>query len=139
MKSYFTKSCSILTCLMLLLYASWGLAEVETSVQKTLQTEAAPIGVTVSPDGRSTFVLTEAGIVLVYDQLGKLTDRINVGTHVDQIVIGPGGEQLYASSQKNKTVEILLLSFIYDIRTNGSHFKGDANAPVTIAVFSEFQ
>ena len=137
--SYFTKFGLILIVLTLLLHSSRVLAEVETSVQQTLKTEAAPIDVAVSPDGRSTFVLTDEGSVLVYDRLGNLTDNINVGNHVNQIEIGPSGERLFATSQQNKTVEIILLSFIYDIRTDGSHFKGDANAPVTIAVFSEFQ
>ena len=139
MISRFTKTCSILIFLILYMNASWALATVETSVQKTLKTDAVPIDVTVSPDGQSTFVLTDEGSVLVYDQLGNQTDNINVGNHVDQIEMGPSGERLFATSRQNKTVEIILLNFIRNINTAGSHFKGDANAPVIITVFSEFQ
>ncbi|MBT8364687.1 MAG: hypothetical protein KJP23_08275 [Deltaproteobacteria bacterium] len=139
MISRFTKTCSILIFLILYMNASWVLATVETSVQKTLKTDAVPIDVTVSPDGRSTFVLTDEGSVLVYDQLGNQTDNINVGNHVDKIEMGPSGERLFATSRQNKTVEIILLSFIRNINTGGSQFKGDANAPVIITVFSEFQ
>ena len=64
MISRFTKTCSILIFLILYMNSSWVLATVETSVQKTLKTDAVPIDVTVSPDGRSTFVLTDEGSVL---------------------------------------------------------------------------
>ena len=134
------------SCLCLILIAG-GLfatvppvhAAVETSLKNTLRTEAVPIDVAVSPDGRSTFVLTDEGNVVVFDNLGKLSDTIKVGSHIDQIEIGPDGERLFATSRRNKTIEIILLDFISRIETRGSVFKGPENAPVTIAVFSEFQ
>ena len=114
-------------------------AAVEFNIQKTLQTDAAPIDVAVSVDGRATFVLTENGHVLVYDGRGNLTESINIGSHIDGIDLDPSGERLFATSRQNKTVEIIQLNFIKNINTEGAMFKGPANAPVTIAVFSEFQ
>jgi hypothetical protein len=125
--------------IIILTNASPANAEVEISVENTLKTGAAPIDVTVSPDGRSTFVLTDDGHVLIYDELGNRKEAIKVGSHIDQIEIGPTGERLFASSRQNKTVEIILLSFISEINTDGSVYKGPEDAPVTIAVFSEFQ
>jgi len=139
MSSTLAKSCLILAVMVLLATTSRVHAAVETSLQITLQTEAVPIDVSVSPDGRSTFVLTDQGNVVVYDNLGNLTETIKVGSHIDQIEIGPGGERLFATSRQNKTVEIILLDFISSIDTGGSVFKGPEDAPVTIAVFSEFQ
>lgn len=114
-------------------------AAVEVNIEKTLQTDSAPIDVIVSADGRTTFVLTDNGYVLVYDNRGELTESIEIGSHIDGIDLDPGGERLYATSRQNKTVEIIQLSFIKKINTNGSKFKGPADAPITIAVFSEFQ
>ena len=139
MISTLAKSCLILVIIALLTTASRVHAAVETSLQNTLQTKAAPIDVAVSPDGRSTFVLTDEGNVVVYDNLGKINDTIKVGAHIDQIEIGPGGERLFATSRQNKTVEIFLLDFISRIETRSSMFKKPEDAPVTIAVFSEFQ
>ena len=139
MISALAKSCLPLIVIVLLTTASWVHAAVETSLQNTLQTEAVPIDVTVSHDGRSTFVLTDEGNVVIYDNLGKLKETIKVGSHIDQIEIGPSGERLFATSRQNKTVEIILLDFISSIKTGGSVFKGPEDAPVTIAVFSEFQ
>ena len=114
-------------------------AAVEVKIEKTLQTDSAPIDVIVSADGRTTFVLTDNGYVLVYDHRGELTESIEIGSHIDGIDLDPGGERLYATSRQNKTVDIIQLSFIKKINTNGAKFKGPANAPVIIAVFSEFQ
>ena len=139
MISTFAKFCLILIVVGLITTASPVHSVVETSLQNTLQTEAVPIDVAVSPDGRSTFVLTDEGNVVVYDNLGKINDTIKVGAHIDQIEIGPGGERLFATSRQNKTVEIFLLDFISRIETRSSVFKGPEDAPVTIAVFSEFQ
>ena len=139
MISTLAKSCLILIVTVLLTTAAWVHAAVETSLQNTLQIEAVPIDVAVSPDGKSTFVLTDEGHVAVYDDLGKLNDTIKVGSHIDQIEIGPSGERLFATSRQNKTVEIILLDFISNIETKNAVFKGPEDAPVTIAVFSEFQ
>jgi hypothetical protein len=114
-------------------------AAVEINIEKTLQTDSAPIDVTVSADGRTTFVLTDSGYILVYDNRGELTESIEIGPHIDGIELDPTGERLFAASRQNKTVEIIQLSFIKKINTQGSKFKGPADAPVTIAVFSEFQ
>jgi len=139
MSSNYAKFCLILIVLIFVTTASRVQAAVETSLQNTLKTDAVPIDVTVSSDGRSTFVLTDDGKVAVYDDQGNLTDTFKVGAHVDQIEIDPSGERLFASSRQNKTVEIIQLDFISNINTAGSAIKGPADAPVTIAVFSEFQ
>ena len=139
MISNLAKFCPILIGTILLATTTWVHAAVETSLQNTLHTEAVPIDVAVSPDGKLTFVLTDEGNVTVYNNLGNLNETIKVGSHIDQIEIGPSGERLFATSRQNKTVEIILLNFIYNINTEGSAIKGPADASVTIAVFSEFQ
>ena len=122
-----------------LIAASWVLAAVEITPQKTLKTDGIPVDVAVSQDGNLTFVLTDSGSVLIYDQMGNLTDTVEIGPHIDQIEIGPRGERLFAASRQNKTVEINTLDFIHEINTQGSPSKGPHEAPVTIAVFSDFQ
>jgi DNA-binding beta-propeller fold protein YncE len=139
MLSNFAKSCLVLAVLIFLSAISQVQAAVELDLEKTLRPDAAPIDVAVSPDGKSTFVLTDKGTVLVYDDQGNLKDTIQVGPQIDQIEIGPSGEQLFAASRENKTVDIILLTFIQEIQTAGSPFKGAENAPITITVFSDYQ
>ena len=116
-----------------------GFASVEWNIHKTLKLDTQPLDVAVSQNGNLIFVLTKSGKILIYSPDGNLKDKIDVGTHVDQIKSGPGEEWLFLSSRKNKTVEILHIDFIQHIDISGSPFKGMENAPVAIVVFSDFQ
>ena len=130
-------------CLLAILiipgFFTQGLAIVEWNIHKTLKLDTQPLDVAVSQNGNSIFVLTESGKILVYSSDGNLKDKIDVGNHVDQIKPGPGEEWIFLSSRKNKTVEILHIDFIQHIDISGSPFQGPENAPVVIAVFSDFQ
>lgn len=132
-----------IVCLLVLwivpVLATDGLAEVEYNIQRTLKTAAPPIDIAVSANGQRIFVLTETGNILVYSPAGRLQDKIDVGRHIDQIEIGPKEDLLLIKSRKNRTIQILALDFIRKISTFKSPFKGPANAPVTIIVFSDFQ
>jgi DNA-binding beta-propeller fold protein YncE len=129
----------ILEFLLFLIVSPQVFATIEWSIQNSVETDSIPIDVAVSPDGRSVFVLTEDGKILIYNRFGKLTDSIEVGMHVDQIRIGPRGERIFASSRKNKTIEIIAFDFIHKINIEGSPAKGPDDSPVIIAVFSDFQ
>jgi hypothetical protein len=113
--------------------------EVEWDVKKTLKLESPPVDLAVSLNGRYVFVLTDQGSILIYSGDGKLEDKISVGRQVDGIKVGPEEDVLLLTSKKNKTVQILLLEFIKDIDVSNSPFKGPADAPVAIVVFSDFQ
>lgn len=116
---------------------AFGLAE--WNIHKTLKLDTQPLDIAVSKNGNSIFVLTKSGKILIYSPEGQLKDKIDVGSHVDQIKSGPSEEWLFLSSRKNKTVEILHVDFIQHIDITGSPFKGAENAPVVITVFSDFQ
>ena len=112
---------------------------VEWDVKQTLKLERPPLDVAVSLNGRWVFVLTDQGTILIYSGDAKLKDKISVGSHVDGLKVGPEEDILLLTSRKNKTVQILLLDFIQDIDISNSPSKGPADAPVEIAVFSDFQ
>jgi hypothetical protein len=113
---------------------------VELNIFKTLKTEGDPIDVDASIDGQWVFVLTVNGDLLIYSTVSsKLAAEINVGQHVDQIKAGPRGDTLVLISRQNKTVQLSLLDLIRDINVSGSPFKGSEDAPVVVAVFSDFE
>ncbi len=114
-------------------------AEAEWDVQQTFNLEMPPRDVAVSLNGRRIYVLTEKGQILIYSPGGQLEDTIEVGEHVDRISAGPREELLLLTSKKNKTIQLLTIDFIQQINVTGSPFKGAKDAPVVIAVFSEFQ
>lgn len=125
--------------LTMVVFSAESFARVEWDVQQKLKMDTPPLDVAVSTDGKWIFVLNDSGDILIYTSNGKLEDKISVGGHVDQIRVGPKDNLLLLSSRRNKTVELLAIDFIHKINISGSPFKGRADAPVVIAVFSDFQ
>ena len=135
------KSIALFSIAMILAAAVNGFAAgpVEWSILKTLQLEQTPIDVAVAPDGSRMFVLTEPGEIVIYSSRTQVEGKIDVGSHVDHIKLGPGGNTLILSSRANKTVEIINFDFIQEINVSGAPWKGPEDAPVVIAVFDDFQ
>jgi DNA-binding beta-propeller fold protein YncE len=127
--------------MLLLMVASgaMGSETVEWEVLNTLELEASPLDVAISPDGKSVFVLTDEGNIYIYEVNGGLTDKIEIGETIDQIKLDPQGMLLFATSRQNKTVKVIELDFIKQISTQGSPYKGLEDSPVVIADFSDFQ
>jgi DNA-binding beta-propeller fold protein YncE len=113
--------------------------DVEWNILKTLQLDATPIDVAITPDGRRIYVLTDRGEILIYSSTQKIEGRIEVGRNVDQLKLGPRGETLILTSGRDKTVQIATVDFIQKISTTGAPFKGPEDAPVVIATFDDFQ
>ena len=124
---------------MLVLIPAMALAEVEWNIENSLTLDSVPRDVAVTLDGRTIYILTENGDILVYGADGTFRDKISIGKHADGLRIGQNGEQLYVISRRNKTVEAVQLNFIRHINTIGSPYQGPEDAPVVIAVFSDFQ
>jgi hypothetical protein len=126
----------LLAQLLLLTWLNYSHAQLEWDVWKTFATEETPLDVAATP--RLLFVLTDRGQVLVYLPNGKLMAKIPVDKSIDKIDTIPGGSALFLSSRTDKKITILTLDFIQQISTLGP-FKGAVDAPVVIAVFSDFQ
>ena len=130
---------SILLLAFIVSLASIAQAEVEKGESRTLNLEAKPIDMAVSADGKYTFILAEGGKVFIMDSSGTIKDSLQVSESVVSIGTTPGGEFLLLADNKANTVEIVRLSFVVDIDISGLPFKGPANAPVVIAMFSDYQ
>ena len=137
MKSIFWKV--ILLCFFWMVTVPVAFATVDWEILNTLRLDAPPLDMAVSPDGKTVYVLTHKGKILVYTVDGRLTDKIDVNKQIDQIKVGPRGERLFAASRQNKTVEVIALEFIKALSIKGSPSKGDKDAPVVIAEFSDFE
>jgi len=129
----------ILSLLIGLIVSASSHAEVEMTIARTLTLEETPLDTAMSAGGKYIFVLTDKGKVLVYTPDGKLSDTIPVDKSVDSIEAGPREEILLLVSSKKKTVQVAVLEFVQEINVAGSPFKGAADAPVTIVLFTDFQ
>ena len=126
----------ITMCLGLTLPA---LAKTDWQVRQKWQLDRDPIDMLVSSNNKWIYILTEDGQIMIYAARGGLKDSIQVGPHVDQIKAGPRDDILFLLSRESKSVQVISIDFTEDITTRGSPTKGPLDAPVTVAVFSDFQ
>jgi DNA-binding beta-propeller fold protein YncE len=112
---------------------------VEWQVRSSWQLEAEPLDVVHSLDNKLVFILTNDQKVLVIDNRGQLQGRIPVGENVTAIDIAPQGEALYLIDRGAKTFTAVNLNYVVDIDTAGSPVRGNPDAPVTIALFTDFE
>ena len=114
-------------------------ADVEVKVLSTLDLDKSPMDVVAAGDGKWAYILTQ-GEVLVYSLTTKsLLGRSPVDKDIRRISLSSKGDQLYLMNDKTKTLSIVSVAFVNMFTVAGSPFKGPADAPVVIAVFSDYQ
>ena len=133
------RNTGVLLLVFFFCFSSLALAEVVRGTAKTIKLETTPVDMAVSADGKYTFVLAEGGSVFIFNGAGQLQDTLKVSAAAVSIGTSPAGDYLYLADSKAKTLEMVQISFVVDIDTSGLPFKGPANAPVVIAVFSDYQ
>jgi hypothetical protein len=124
---------------ILLCFAITAVAKTDWQVRQEFKLEQAPIDLLVSSKNKWIYILTGNGQILIYTTRGQLKDTINVGPDVDHIKAGPRDDMLFLLSGEDKTVRAITIDFTEEITTQGSPARGPADAPVTIAVFNDFQ
>lgn len=129
----------ILLLTLVFCFGGLALAEVEKGESRTFKLDAKPIDMTTSADGKYTFVLAEGGKIFIIDGSGSIRDTLSVSESVVSIGTSPNGDYLLLADSKANTLEVVRISFIVNIDTAGLPFKGPENAPIVIAVFSDYQ
>ena len=114
-------------------------ADLEWTLKKQLDIEAAPLDIALSPDGQWMFALV-SGEVLVYSRAdNKLIKRIPVDAAFDKLSFSFTDTTLLLASRSSKTVKLIQLEKVYTFSLAGLPFKGPEHAPVTVVVFSDYQ
>jgi DNA-binding beta-propeller fold protein YncE len=114
-------------------------SKIQWQVEKTWKLPSTPLDIVYSLDGKRVFILTDQKEVLAYTDKGELLGSIPVTKGVSAIDIAPRGEKLFLINQAENSFSDLSVNFIVNIDTTGSPFLGNENAPVTIAVFTDFE
>ena len=120
-------------------FASMASAELEWTFRKQVPLTSAPLDNAISADGQSLYILS-AGEIMVYSLTeNKTINTIPIESEYDNIAVSPQGNSLIVTSSAGKSLKIIDLEFVYNIDISGLPLKGPADAPVTIAVFSDYQ
>jgi protein-disulfide isomerase len=133
------------TLLVLILFISVtvapsaGLADVNGRILAKLTLQVSPLDMSTSKDGRWLYLLTAPGDLMIYSAEGRYNGKIEVGRGFDQVEAGPSENQVYLLNRKEKRLQVVEVSYTFDIDTSQSPFKGPADAPVVIVEFTDFQ
>jgi hypothetical protein len=116
-----------------------ALAEVEWQTQTTFNLDKKPVDMVMSIRGSYLFVLTEDGIIHVYDSKYNLKGKIDAGKDVDSITSGPDDNILILKSKKEREIRTIQVDFLQEINIEGSPFMGKVDAPVVMIVFTDYE
>jgi len=120
-------------------FVSIASAELEWTFRKPVPLASAPLDNAVSADGQMLYMLS-AGEITVYSLTqNKTINTIPIDSNYDRISVSPRGNSLIVTSSIDKSLKIIDLEFVYQIDKSDLPLKGPADAPVTIAVFSDYQ
>lgn len=112
--------------------------KLEWGVVREFELANPPIDIAHSLDGKYVFVLTTENEVLVYDSAGEMQGTIPVDKGVSSIALDPRAQFLHMSDREKMKFYTLSIDFVLNIKTDNAPTKGVKDAPVTIAVFSDF-
>ncbi|UCE78703.1 MAG: hypothetical protein JSV13_09375 [Nitrospiraceae bacterium] len=128
-----------MVCATLVLLMQNAFAEIEWSAKKQVPIDAAPLDSALSEDATLMFILTPGKILVYSIAQEKVVNRIPVDKSFDRLTFSPKQNRLIVTSSSKKTLKIIQLEFVWNIDITGLPYKGQKNAPVTIAVFNDYQ
>lgn len=112
---------------------------VETDIQGTWKLDAKPLDLVHTLDNQKVYILGNDNKVHVFSAQGAKLGAIPVQKGVTAIDIAPRGEMLYLINEQENSFTSMAVSFVTPIDITGSPFLGNGNAPVALAIFSDFQ
>lgn len=114
-------------------------ADLEWTVRKELNLKAPSLDISASIDGKWIFILTP-GEVLVYSVTeDRLLKGIPVDKAFDRLMYSARDNALILTSRSKTSLRIIQLEPIHEFDMSGLPLKGPERAPITIAVFSDYQ
>ena len=99
----------------------------------------SPTDMVQSVDGKFIYILTDNHKLLIYEPNGRLKASVDVDPGVVAIDTDARGENVLLIDKDKKSFSVFSVAFVADVDIAGSPFKGKADAPVTVAVFSDFE
>lgn len=129
----------VIAIMPLLALSSAALAKVAFTPAASPEIKGPVLDSATASDGAMIFFLTP-GQIRVYDT-GKnaVIDRFAVDDTYDRLAYAEGAKSLVLTSSQGTAPRIYRVAVIHGIPLDGHPVRGPENAPVTIAVFSDYQ
>jgi hypothetical protein len=114
-------------------------ADLSWKILSELKLEQEPIDIAASADGRLVFILLPGEIVVYSFAEKSVEKKIPVDKELDRIAYSPNLHALVLTGSSSKTMKVYKLQDIHKLDVSGLPYRGPENAPVTVAVFSDYQ
>lgn len=134
-----------IVCLIIGLLFGWGTVaqvqceDLEWTAKTELNLQASPLDVATSSDGRWIFVLVPGKVVVYPSSKSQPVKEIPVDAQFDRLAHSPQDNTLVLSSSSGNRLKFIALELVYAFDVSGLPFKGPEKAPVTLAVFGDYQ
>ena len=125
--------------IILLGAASPAVAALEWNLRAELPLDGTPLEMALNPEDGRMFVLLEGGRLQVFAADGQLEEQFSVAAGASSMVLSPDGQRLFIGNAAAKTLQVVDISYIFDLPVGNSPIKGEKSAPVTLTVFDDFQ
>ncbi len=109
------------------------------SVQTTWTLPTKPLDIAQSLDNKKVFILGADAKVHIFAPDGKKLGDLPVDANISAIDIAPRGEMLYLINDKTNSYTAIDVSFNQRIDITGAPVLGQADAPITLVIFSDFE
>ena len=114
-------------------------ADLELTERKQLKLDVSPLDIAASADGQWLFILTPGEIIVYSAFEDKISKGIPIDKAFDSLTYSARDNALILSSRSENAVKIIQLALIHKFDISGLPIKGPENAPVTVAVFGDYQ
>jgi len=114
-------------------------SEIEWTIGGQLGLKTPPLDVAASADGKWLYILCPGEIAVYSFTQDKIVNRIPVDKTVDRMIYVKEKNALVVTGRSGDTVRIIQLEVVNTFSTSGLPYKGPKRAPITIAVFSDYQ
>ncbi len=143
-KGYIKMNRGIRTLLLIIMLAGVFVpplvhADMEWRVIKELELKDQPLDMVNALDGKTIFILVPGEVLIQDMRSNDISQRIPVGKEFDKLAYSPRNNTLILTSGSTKTLKIIQLERIHQFDFSGLPYLGSKDAPVTIAVFSDYQ
>lgn len=101
--------------------------------------ESQPLDVEIDLEGEITFVLLPGKVAVFNRSFDRLLNQIPVDQSFDQLAYAHESNTLILTSSASNKLRTIRIDRIYEISIENSPFLGPENAPVTIAVFDDYE
>jgi hypothetical protein len=134
-----TEVLSMFIFFLSLLFTSSIYGNVDLTTVRQRNLDVQPRDVASSEDGSMIFILAPGELIIYSSKNDKIVSRSAIDTSYDKITYSGQNNTLILTSRSSKLLKIIHVEQIYEISLSSLPLKGAIDAPVTIAVFDDYQ